>query len=190
MIWCELKGADQSALIAGWNVVTTGREAAAPNYGQERHMSHADRYHRAHEFLDVVKALWDSWEDDAFLHDKARGVFFDRHKMHVPDHRGEIFSVMGPLNVARPPQGHPLIIQAGSSEAGQELAAATADVVEYLGNEELIHASVGDNDIVAIVSASHRVRPGDALNLVLPLDKVHIFEPGDHGVSLAGGSAG
>ena len=114
---------------AGWNVVTTGREAAAPNYGQERHMAHADRYHRAHEFLDVVKALWDSWEDDAFLHDKARGLFFDKHKMHFVNHTGELFSVKGPLNVARPPQGHPLIIQAGSSEAGQDLAAATADVV-------------------------------------------------------------
>lgn len=114
---------------AGWNVVTTGREAAAPNYGQERHMQHADRYHRAHEFLDVVKALWDSWEDDAFLHDKARGIFFDKAKMHFQNHAGELFSVKGPLNVARPPQGHPLIIQAGSSDAGQDLAAATADVV-------------------------------------------------------------
>ena len=114
---------------AGWNVVTTGREAAAPNYGQAKHMLHADRYHRAHEFLDVVKALWDSWEDDAFLHDKARGIFFDKHKMHFVNHSGELFSVKGPLNVARPPQGHPLIIQAGSSDAGQDLAAATADVV-------------------------------------------------------------
>ena len=78
----------------------------------------------------------------------------------------------------------------GTASSNVASIAATADVVEYLGNEELIHASVGDNDIVAIVSASHRVRPGDALNLVLPLDKVHIFEPGDHGVSLAGGSAG
>jgi len=114
---------------AGWNVVTTGREAAAPNYGQEKHMQHADRYHRAHEFLDVVKALWDSWDDDAFLHDKARGIFFDKAKIHFQNHAGEHFSVKGPLNVARPPQGHPLIIQAGSSDAGQDLAAATADVV-------------------------------------------------------------
>ena len=114
---------------AGWNVVTTGREAAAPNFGQAHHMPHGDRYHRAHEFLDVVKALWDSWEDDAFRYDKARGIYFDRDKMHVVNHSGELFSVQGPLNVARPPQGHPLIIQAGSSEAGQDLAAATADVV-------------------------------------------------------------
>jgi FMN-dependent oxidoreductase (nitrilotriacetate monooxygenase family) len=114
---------------AGWNVVTTGREAAAPNYGQEKHMQHADRYHRAHEFLDVVKALWDSWDDDAFCHDKARGIFFDKNKMHFQNHAGEHFSVKGPLNVARPPQGYPLIIQAGSSDAGQDLAAATADVV-------------------------------------------------------------
>ncbi|MSQ52397.1 MAG: LLM class flavin-dependent oxidoreductase [Betaproteobacteria bacterium] len=114
---------------AGWNVVTTGREAAAPNYGQEKHMQHADRYHRAHEFLDVVRALWDSWDDDAFLHDKARGIFFDKDRIHFQNHVGEHFSVKGPLNVARPPQGHPLIIQAGSSDAGQDLAAATADVV-------------------------------------------------------------
>ncbi|MFM9969559.1 MAG: LLM class flavin-dependent oxidoreductase [Burkholderiales bacterium] len=114
---------------AGWNVVTTGREAAAPNYGQAKHMQHADRYHRAHEFLDVVKALWDSWEDDAFLHDKRRGIFFDKAKMHFLNHVGELLAVKGPLNVARPPQGHPLIIQAGSSDAGQDLAAATADVV-------------------------------------------------------------
>jgi N-acetyl-S-(2-succino)cysteine monooxygenase len=114
---------------AGWNVVTTGREAAAPNYSRDKHMLHADRYHRAHEFLDVVKALWDSWDDDAFLYDKARGEFFDAAKIHFQNHVGEHFSVKGPLNVARPPQGHPVIIQAGSSEAGQDLAAATADVV-------------------------------------------------------------
>jgi alkanesulfonate monooxygenase len=114
---------------AGWNVVTTGREAAAPNFGRAQHMEHGERYHRAHEFLDVCKQLWDSWDDDAFVYDKVRGLYFERDRMHVQNHVGELFRVKGPLNVARPPQGHPLIIQAGSSEAGQELAAATADVV-------------------------------------------------------------
>jgi FMN-dependent oxidoreductase (nitrilotriacetate monooxygenase family) len=114
---------------AGWNVVTTGREAAAPNFSRDQHMKHPDRYHRAHEFLDVCKALWDSWDDDAFVYDKARSVYYLRDRVRHTDHAGEHFSVKGPLNVARPPQGHPLIIQAGSSEAGQDLAAATADVV-------------------------------------------------------------
>jgi N-acetyl-S-(2-succino)cysteine monooxygenase len=90
---------------------------------------HADRYDRANEFADVVLGLWNSWEDDAFLRDKQSGRFFDPEKLHVLNHKGRHFQVRGPLNVARSPQGHPVLIQAGSSEVGKELAARTAEVV-------------------------------------------------------------
>jgi FMN-dependent oxidoreductase (nitrilotriacetate monooxygenase family) len=114
---------------AGWNVVTTANPDVAKNFGLEHHPEHADRYDRAHEFVDVVTGLWDSWADDAFVRDVDRGIFFDAAKLHVLDHRGPHFSVRGPLNVARPIQGWPVIVQAGSSEAGQQLAAETAEVV-------------------------------------------------------------
>ncbi|MCE3520226.1 LLM class flavin-dependent oxidoreductase, partial [Escherichia coli] len=91
-------------------------------------IEHAVRYERAAEFLDVAKALWDSWEDDALVIDKATGLFAHREYVHYLDHRGKHFKVKGPLNVPRPPQGHPVIVQAGSSDAGRNLAAAHADV--------------------------------------------------------------
>lgn len=114
---------------AGWNLVTSATEAEAKNFSREKHMEHTQRYERAKEFVDVVTKLWDSWEDDAFLRDKESGIYFDPDKLHVPNHKGEHFSVRGPLNVARPLQGYPVIIQAGSSEDGQNLAAQTAEVV-------------------------------------------------------------
>ncbi|SMC22608.1 alkanesulfonate monooxygenase [Andreprevotia lacus DSM 23236] len=114
---------------AGWNVVTSGTEAEALNFNREHHFEHATRYERADEFVDVVTGLWDSWEDDAFGIDKESGVFFDQDKLHVLNHVGTHFSVKGPLNVARPPQGHPVIVQAGASEPGKELAARTAEVI-------------------------------------------------------------
>jgi alkanesulfonate monooxygenase len=114
---------------AGWNLVTSATEAEANNFNSEKHMEHSLRYERAKEFVDVVTKLWDSWEDDAFVRDKTSGIYFDPDKLHIPDHKGSHFSVRGPLNVARPPQGYPVIIQAGSSEDGQELAAQTAEVV-------------------------------------------------------------
>jgi FMN-dependent oxidoreductase (nitrilotriacetate monooxygenase family) len=114
---------------AGWNLVTSATEAEARNFNREKHMDHQPRYERAREFVDVVTKLWDSWEDDAFIRDKESGVYFDAEKLHIPDHQGEHFSVKGPLNVARPIQGYPVIIQAGSSEDGQDLAAQTAEVV-------------------------------------------------------------
>ncbi|TJZ77315.1 LLM class flavin-dependent oxidoreductase [Chitiniphilus eburneus] len=118
-----------SAGRAGWNVVTTGSSAAAGNFGLEKHPAHADRYDRAREFVDVVKGLWDSWEDDAFVRDKASGQFYAPHKRHELNHAGRHFAVRGPLNVPRPPQGHPVVVQAGSSEAGKEFAAETAEVI-------------------------------------------------------------
>ena len=87
------------------------------------------RIDRAREFVDVVKGLWDSWDDDAFVRDRSSSIYFDPEKLHVLNHRGENFSVRGPLNVARPPQGHPVIVQAGSSEAGKDFAAEHAEVI-------------------------------------------------------------
>jgi FMN-dependent oxidoreductase (nitrilotriacetate monooxygenase family) len=114
---------------AGWNVVTSWSEAEAHNFGREDQLDYDTRYARAAEFVDVVRGLWDSWEDDAFLFDKENARFFDESKLHTLDHRGRFFSVRGPLNMARPPQGHPIVVQAGASEQGRELAAATADLV-------------------------------------------------------------
>lgn len=114
---------------AGWNLVTTSNPDAALNFGMTEQMDHADRYRRAREFFDVVTGLWDSWADDAFLRDKESGVFFDPDKLHTLDHKGEFFDVRGPLNIARPVQGWPLIVQAGASDAGRQLAAETAEMV-------------------------------------------------------------
>jgi FMN-dependent oxidoreductase (nitrilotriacetate monooxygenase family) len=114
---------------SGWNVVTSWSEAEARNFGREDQLDYDTRYARAAEFVDVVKGLWDSWEPDAFLFDRSSGIFYDEAKLHTLDHKGRFFSVRGPLNVAPSPQGHPVIFQAGASEQGRELAAATADVV-------------------------------------------------------------
>ncbi len=114
---------------AGWNIVTTANPDAARNFGQDSQMAHDDRYRRAREFHSVVTGLWDSWADDAFVRDADSGLFFDPDKLHVLDHKGEFLSVRGPLNIARPVQGWPVIVQAGASEAGRQLAAETAEVV-------------------------------------------------------------
>jgi FMN-dependent oxidoreductase (nitrilotriacetate monooxygenase family) len=114
---------------AGWNVVTSTNLSAAYNFGREAHFKHDERYDRAIEFAEIVFGLWDSWDDDAFVRDRASGRYFDPAKLHVLNHKGEHFSVQGPLNVARPPQGHPVIFQAGSSEVGRELAARIAEGV-------------------------------------------------------------
>jgi FMN-dependent oxidoreductase (nitrilotriacetate monooxygenase family) len=114
---------------AGWNVVTSWSDAEALNFGREQQLDYDSRYERAAEFVDIVRGLWDSWESDAFLFDKQNGLFYDETKLHVLAHEGKHFSVRGPLNVARPPQGHPIVVQAGASEQGRELAAATADLV-------------------------------------------------------------
>jgi alkanesulfonate monooxygenase len=114
---------------AGWNIVTTSNPDAALNFGLDEHMEHGERYERAREFYDVVTGLWDSWADDAFIRDVDNGVFFDPAKMHVLGHKGEFLSVRGPLNIARPVQGWPVIVQAGASEAGRKLASETAEAV-------------------------------------------------------------
>jgi alkanesulfonate monooxygenase len=114
---------------AGWNIVTTSNPDAALNFGLAEQPDHGGRYERAREFYDVVTGLWDSWADDAFLHDVESGLYFDPERLHVLNHQGPSFSVRGPLNIARPIQGWPVIFQAGASEAGRQLAAETADVI-------------------------------------------------------------
>ena len=114
---------------AGWNIVTTSNPDAALNFGREDHLEHGARYRRAREFYEVVTGLWDSWADDAFIRDVESGIYFDPARMHVLDHKGEFLSVRGPLNVARPIQGWPVIVQAGASDAGRQLAAETAEVI-------------------------------------------------------------
>ncbi|MDR6383798.1 LLM class flavin-dependent oxidoreductase [Paraburkholderia caribensis] len=114
---------------AGWNLVTSSSAHEAKNFNFDEHLAHARRYERAVEFAEVVEGLWDSWDEDAFVRDKASGRYFDPSKRHVLDHRGEFFNVRGPLNVERSPQGRPVVVQAGSSEAGKALAARTAEVI-------------------------------------------------------------
>lgn len=114
---------------AGWNLVTSATDAEAKNFSLDKQHAHTSRYQVATEFVDVVRKLWDTWEDDAFLLDKQSGRYFDPDKFHLIGHQGEHFKVQGPLNVARPPQGHPVIFQAGASEDGQALAAKTAEAV-------------------------------------------------------------
>jgi FMN-dependent oxidoreductase (nitrilotriacetate monooxygenase family) len=114
---------------AAWNVVTTGSEQVYGNFGLDKHPDPETRYERAHEFLEVVKGLWDSFEDDALIRDPASGVYLDPDKLHTLGHVGKYFKVAGPLNLERPPQGYPVIVQAGSSEPGRELAAATAEAI-------------------------------------------------------------
>ena len=118
-----------SAGRAAWNVVTSANDYAARNFGHANLPPHALRYERAGEFVDVVRALWDSWDDDAFVADRERGLFFEPSAQHVTHHEGKFFKVDGALNIARSPQGHPVIIQAGASDTGLELAARTAEIV-------------------------------------------------------------
>ena len=118
---------------AGWNIVTTSNPDAALNFGLEEDVDHDERYARAREVYDVVTGLWDSFADDAFVRDVESGVYFDPARMHVLGHKGKYLSVRGPLHIARPVQGWPVIIQAGASEAGRQLAAETAEVVFAAG---------------------------------------------------------
>ena len=114
---------------AAWNVVTSTHDKSAQNFSKDRLNEHDLRYEIASEFVDVVRGLWDTWDDGAIIADKAKGTFLDRSKVRPLDHKGRFFSVKGPLNIERGPQGHPLIIQAGGSPPGQELSARSADLV-------------------------------------------------------------
>ena len=114
---------------AAWNVVTSGNPTESRNFGREEHPNHDQRYARAREFIDVVTGLWDSWADDAFVRDVDAGIYFDPDKLHVLNHQGAFLKVRGPLNIARPVQGWPVIVQAGASDQGRQLAAETAEVI-------------------------------------------------------------
>jgi len=119
---------------AGWNVVTSWLSGTADNFGRPEHPAHATRYRIAREHVQVVQGLWDSWEDDAFTYDKRTGEFFDPAKLHTLGHEGEFFSVKGPLNIARSPQGQPPIFQAGTSADGRQFAATQADAIFVHGD--------------------------------------------------------
>jgi alkanesulfonate monooxygenase len=114
---------------AGWNIVTTSNPDAALNFGRDDQLDHDERYRRAREFYDVVTGLWDSFAEDAFVRDVDSGIYFNPDRMHTLDHKGQFLKVRGPLNIARPVQGWPVIVQAGASEAGRQLAAETAEVI-------------------------------------------------------------
>jgi len=140
---------------AGWNVVTTANPDAALNFGLTDHVEHDERYRRAREFCSVVTGLWDSWADDAWRRDQASGIFFDPDRMHVLDHKGEHLSVRGPLNIARPVQGWPVIVQAGASDVGRQFAAETAEVV--FGSSRTIEEARGFyQDLKARMTAAGR----------------------------------
>ena len=133
---------------AGWNLVTSNNEAEAFNHGRDRHSAHADRYERAAEFADVVTGLWDSWDADAFSRDQQSGVYYDPAKMHVLNHRGKHFAVRGPLNVARSPQGRPVLVQAGASDTGRDLAARMAELV-FTAQTTFEQAATFYGDVIA-----------------------------------------
>jgi FMN-dependent oxidoreductase (nitrilotriacetate monooxygenase family) len=114
---------------SGWNLVTSGSDFEARAFGLDQQLAHAQRYARAHEYVDIVKGLWDTWEDEAFIHDKAANRFFEPDRLHRVAHTGEHYKVHGGLQTPRAPQGYPVLVQAGSSGDGQDLAAATAEVV-------------------------------------------------------------
>lgn len=140
---------------AGWNVVTTANPDAALNFGLDAQPDHAARYRRAREYVDVVTGLWDSFAEDAFLRDVESGLYFDPDRMHVLNHKGPHFSVRGPLNIARPPQGWPVIVQAGASDDGRQLAAETAEVVFAAGGS-LDRAKAFYADLKARAAAAGR----------------------------------
>ncbi|WP_308719404.1 LLM class flavin-dependent oxidoreductase [Komagataeibacter xylinus] len=120
---------------AGWNIVTSWSEAEAWNFGRDTHLGYAERYERAYEFADVVEGLWHSWGKDAIVADKKTGIFLDTSRLHVLNHKGPHFRVRGPLDVPPSPQGHPVMVQAGASDAGIELAARKAEVVYALPHD-------------------------------------------------------
>ena len=149
---------------AGWNVVTSPLEGSAKNFSRAQHPDHALRYRIADEYLTVTKGLWDSWEEGAFVRDKATGQFFDASKLHTLNHHGDFFQVQGPLNIGRTPQGRPVLFQAGASEDGKKLAARHADAI-FTHHPTLEEAQAFYQDVKRQVTANGR-RP----------DELHIFQ--------------
>lgn len=131
---------------AGWNIVTSWSAEAAGNFGLAQRNAHADRYRRATEFVEVTTKLWDSWEDNARVHDRARGVYADTDRIHAIDHAGEEFRVRGPLDLPRSPQGRPVLVQAGSSESGRSFAARYAEAI-FTAQQDLADAQAFYADV-------------------------------------------
>ncbi|MDF0546007.1 LLM class flavin-dependent oxidoreductase [Sphingobium sp. H39-3-25] len=147
----------------GWNVVTTSSEDAAANFGSEGLPPSGKRYDMAEEYVEVAKGLWDSWEDGVLIGDKASGQYVDSGKLHVLHHQGENYSVRGPLNISRAPQGYPVIFQAGASDRGIAFAGATAEVIftaQQIPEEALAY---GDKVRAAAVAAG---RSPDAIKIM------------------------
>jgi len=140
---------------AGWNIVTTGDAGAAQNFGLDQHPTHADRYDRAGEFVDVVTKLWDSWEDDALVGDRQSGIFADDQKIHAINHIGKYHRVRGPLTLPRSPQGRPVYVQAGSSEDGKSFASRYAEAI-FTAHQTIGNAQEFYSDIKARVKAVGR----------------------------------
>lgn len=140
---------------AGWNVVTSPLEGTAKNFSRDKHPEHALRYRIADEYLDVVKGLWDSWEEEAFVRNKETGQFFDPAKLHTLNHEGEFFKVAGPLNIGRTPQGRPIVFQAGASDDGKKLAAKHADAI-FTHHETLEEAKAFYRDVKLQLEANGR----------------------------------
>ncbi|MDF2836028.1 MAG: monooxygenase [Paenibacillus sp.] len=147
---------------AGWNIVT-GAGSAAHNFGRTEHPEHSLRYEEADEFVDIVKRLWDSWEDDAVVNDKSAGIRIAPDKVRAIDHKGKYYSVKGPLTIARPPQGYPVLVQAGSSESGKEFAAKVAELV-FTAHQSLESAQSFYVDVKARLAKYGR-KPEDLLIL-------------------------
>jgi FMN-dependent oxidoreductase (nitrilotriacetate monooxygenase family) len=131
---------------AGWNIVTSWSDAEALNFSRAKHLDYDTRYERAGEFVEVVTGLWDSWEPDAFVYDRENSVFYDESKLHYLNHRGKHFQVKGPLNVASMPQGRPILVQAGASEPGRQIAAQWAEVV-YAAQDNIQAAQTYYRDV-------------------------------------------
>lgn len=149
---------------AGWNVVTSPLEGSAKNFSRTQHPEHALRYRIADEYLDVVKGLWDSWEEDAFVRNKESGQFFAPEKLHALNHQGDFFQVAGPLNIGRTPQGRPILFQAGASEDGKKLAAKHADAI-FTHHETLAEAKAFYRDVKNQLEGQGR-----------EADSLHIFQ--------------
>lgn len=154
---------------AGWNVVTSTTQNEAHNFGRDAHFGHAERYARAGEFIEVAKKLWDSWDDDAFVADRAGGNYIDPDKVHAVNHAGTFFKVAGPMTTARSPQGHPVIVQAGSSNDGLALAAATAEAV-FTSHPSLPSAKAFYDDLKArVVEAGREAGELKILTAIQPI---------------------
>ena len=139
----------------GWNIVTSWLATAAANYGGAGQISHTDRYARAEEYMAVVKALWDSWAEDAVIDDRANGRYARPDRIRPIGHKGEYYQVAGPLNLPRTPQGRPVFVQAGSSDTGRRFAARHAEAV-FTAHMEKATAQAFYADLKSLIAAEGR----------------------------------